>query len=51
MGVPSHDRNNPGVFQKLFLAVEVEPRVPCVCVLGLVLILVGKEFDGSAFLN
>ena len=36
-----------GVFRKLFLAVEMEPRVPCVCVLGLILILVGEEFDGS----
>jgi len=31
--------------------VEVEPRVPCVCVLGLVLILVGEEFNRSLFLN
>jgi len=38
-----------GVFCRLFLAVEVEPRVPCVRVLGLVLILVGEEFDGGAF--
>ena len=38
-----------GVFRKLFLAVEVEPRVPCVRVLGLVLILVGEEFDGGTF--
>jgi len=37
------------VFRKLFLTVEVEPRVPCVCVLGLVLILVGEEFDGGTF--
>ena len=28
---------------------KVEPRVPCVCVLGLVLILVGEEFDGGSF--
>jgi len=42
---------HPGVFRKFFLAVEVEPRVPCVCILGLVLILVGKEFNGSAFFN
>jgi len=27
----------------------MEPRVPRVCVLGLVLILVGEEFDGSSF--
>jgi len=33
----------------LFCSVEVEPRVPCVCVLGLVFILVGEEFDGGAF--
>src|SRR5712671_3336292 len=38
-----------GVFRKFFLTVEVEPRVPCVSVLGLVLILVGEEFDGGAF--
>jgi len=38
-----------GVFHKLFLAMKVEPRVSCVCVLGLVLILIGKEFDGGAF--
>jgi len=31
--------------------VEVEPRVPCVCVLGLVLILVGEEFNSGLFLN
>jgi len=31
------------------LAVEVEPRVPCVRVLGLILILVGEEFDGGTF--
>jgi len=31
--------------------VEVEPRVPCVCILGLVLILVGEEFNGGAFFN
>ena len=31
------------------LAVEVEPRVPCMRVLGLVLILVGEEFDGGTF--
>src|SRR5712671_3083918 len=37
------------VFRELVLTVEVEPRVPCVCVLGLVLILVGKEFDSSTF--
>src|SRR5712672_1386271 len=37
------------VFRKLFLAVEVEPRVPCVRVLGLVPILVGEEFDGGTF--
>src|SRR5712671_5392410 len=35
------------VFRKFFLAVKVEPRVPCVCILGLVLILVGEEFDGG----
>jgi len=29
--------------------VEVEPRVPCVCILGLVLILIGEEFNGGAF--
>jgi len=29
----------------------VEPRVPCVRVLGLVLIFVGKEFNGGSFLN
>jgi len=38
-----------GVFRKLFLTMEVEPRVPCVCVLGLVLILVGEELDGGSF--
>jgi len=38
-----------GIFCKFFLAVEVEPRVPCVRVLGLVLILVGEEFDGGTF--
>jgi len=38
-----------GVFHEFFLTVEVEPRVPCVCVLGLVLILVGEEFDGGTF--
>jgi len=38
-----------GVFRKFFLAVEMEPRVPCVHVLGLVLILVGEEFDGGTF--
>jgi len=38
-----------GVFRKLFLSVEMEPRVPCVCVLGLVLILIGEEFDGGTF--
>jgi len=27
----------------------MEPRVPCVCVLGLVFILVGEEFDGGTF--
>jgi len=37
------------VFHKFFLAVEVEPRVPCVCILGLVLVLVGEEFDGGTF--
>jgi len=42
---------HPGVFRKLFLVVEVEPRVPCVHVLGLILILVGEEFDGSTLLN
>jgi len=42
---------HPSVFHEFFLAVEVEPRVPCVCVLGLVLILVGEEFDSSAFFN
>jgi len=31
--------------------VEVEPRVPCVYVLGLVLILVGEELDGGTFTN
>jgi len=38
-----------GVFREFFLTVEVEPRVPCVRVLGLVLILVGEEFDGGTF--
>ena len=38
-----------GVFRKFLLTVEVEPRIPCVCVLGLVLILVGEEFDGGTF--
>ena len=38
-----------GVFRKFFLTVEVEPRVPCMRVLGLVLILIGEEFDGGAF--
>ena len=38
-----------GVFRELFCSVEMEPRVPCVCVLGLVLVLVGEEFDGSTF--
>src|SRR5712672_1791991 len=42
---------HPSVFRKLFLAVEVEPRVPCVRVLGLVLILVGEEFNSGAFFN
>jgi len=37
------------VLRKFFLTVEVEPRVPCVCILGLVLILVGEEFDGGTF--
>ena len=30
---------------------EVEPRVPCVCILGLVFILIGEEFDSGAFAN
>src|SRR5712671_7681556 len=38
-----------GVFRKFFLTVEVEPRVPCVSILGLILILVGEEFDGGTF--
>ena len=38
-----------GVFRKFFLTVEVEPRVPCMRVLGLVLILVGEELDGGMF--
>ena len=29
----------------------MEPRVPCVCILGLVLILVGEEFDGGMLAN
>ena len=29
--------------------VEVEPAVPCVCVLGLILILIGEEFDCKSF--
>ena len=37
------------VFRKFFCSVEVEPRVPCVRVLGLVLILIGEEFDGGTF--
>jgi len=45
------ETRHPSIFCEFFLTVEVEPRVPCVCVLGLVLILVGKEFDGGAFLN
>jgi len=33
------------------LPVKVEPRVPCVCVLGLVSILIGEEFDDGTFAN
>jgi len=43
--------HHPSIFRKLFLVVEVEPRVPCVRVLGLVLILVGEEFNGGTFAN
>jgi len=43
------ETRHPSIFGKLFLLMEVEPRVPCVCMLGLVPILVGEEFDGSAF--
>jgi len=45
------EAHHPSVLCEFFLTVEVEPRVPCVRVLGLVLILVGEEFDSSAFLN
>jgi len=45
------EAHHPGILSKFFLMVEVEPRVPCVRVLGLVLILVGEEFNGSAFFN
>jgi len=38
-----------GVFREFFLTVEVESRVPCVRVLGLVLVLVGEEFDSGTF--
>ena len=39
------------VFREFFLTVEVEPRVPCVCVLGLVFILVGEKFDCGTFFD
>jgi len=42
---------HPSVLSRFFLSVEVEPRVPRVCVLGLVLILVGEEFNGGLFFN
>ena len=43
------EARHPSVLSEFFLTVKVEPRVPCVRVLGLVLILVGEEFDGGAF--
>ena len=45
------ETRHPSVFGELFLSMEVEPRVPCMCMLGLVLILVGEEFDGGTFAN
>jgi len=45
------EARHPSVLCEFFLTVEVEPRVPCVCVLGLVLVLVGEEFDCGAFFN
>jgi len=45
------EARHPNVFCGFFLAAEVEPGVPCVCILGLVFILVGDEFDCSMFFN
>jgi len=45
------EARHPSVFCEFFLSVKMEPRVPCVCVLGLVLILVGEEFNCGAFFN
>jgi len=43
------EARHPSVLCEFFLTVEVEPRVPCMRVLGLVLILVGEELDGGTF--
>ena len=43
------EAHHPSVLCEFFLMVEVELRVPCVCILGLVLILIGEEFDGGTF--
>ena len=45
------EARHPNVFFGFFRAAEVEPGVPCVCILGLVSILVGKEFDCGTLFN
>jgi len=45
------EAHHPDVFCGFFLMAEVEPRVPCVCILGLVFILVGDEFNCGAFFD
>jgi len=40
-----------GVFRKFSWRWRWNQEFPCVCVLGLIFILVGEEFDGGTFAN